>query len=232
MDVLVSALVSAGVGAALGPKIGRIGNDVGRTVVAALVGGTVSVATGGKFANGAITSTMASVLHRAVRREVTGQYSSRKLKQLERDEHRVSGNLEGAKSLARAAIADYSARSAAHAQFADLDLFTTKEFDAMNVSVNTEDVPKWALSDESFTVSAAYDPNAHAVELFAKGLALNGETSMRALAKVLVHEFGHGTVSGRQAYADFNRMPRQANPVHARLPHEINSNQWVNEVFP
>ena len=61
MDVLVSR--------------SRIGNDVGRTVVAALVGGTVSAATGGKFANGAATAVLANAFGRALAREGRGSFT-------------------------------------------------------------------------------------------------------------------------------------------------------------
>ncbi len=41
---------------AAAPGIGKIGNPAGRVVAAALVGGTASASTGGKFANGAVTA--------------------------------------------------------------------------------------------------------------------------------------------------------------------------------
>lgn len=47
--------MAAGLTASVMPQLGKIGNDVGRTIVGALVGGTLSEATGGKFANGAIS---------------------------------------------------------------------------------------------------------------------------------------------------------------------------------
>ena len=37
------------------PQVSKIGNNVARTTVGALVGGTISEATGGKFANGAVS---------------------------------------------------------------------------------------------------------------------------------------------------------------------------------
>lgn len=47
---------AAGLTAAFMPQVGTISNDVARTVTGALVGGTNSEATGGKFANGAVRS--------------------------------------------------------------------------------------------------------------------------------------------------------------------------------
>nr|MDQ3024399.1 hypothetical protein [bacterium] len=49
------AFLSAGLTAAFMPQVGTIGNAVGRTVTGAIVGGTISRLTGGKFANGAVS---------------------------------------------------------------------------------------------------------------------------------------------------------------------------------
>ncbi|QND81034.1 VCBS repeat-containing protein [Pseudoxanthomonas mexicana] len=65
---------SAGLTAAFMPQVGNIQNDVARTTVGALVGGTLSAATGSKFANGAISGAiqgaMAKAPHEAVRGRV------------------------------------------------------------------------------------------------------------------------------------------------------------------
>ena len=50
-----SGFVAAGLTAMFMPQLGGIDNNVVRTAVGALIGGTISVATGGKFANGAIS---------------------------------------------------------------------------------------------------------------------------------------------------------------------------------
>ncbi|MGH8078332.1 MAG: hypothetical protein ACREPE_13535, partial [Lysobacter sp.] len=52
----------AGLTAAFMPQIGKIGSDVGRVVVTAIVGGTISELTGGKFANGAVTGAIMAML--------------------------------------------------------------------------------------------------------------------------------------------------------------------------
>ncbi len=56
--------MSAGLTASVMPQVGKIGNDVTRTAVGALVGGTLSVATGGKFANGAVSGAIQGALAR------------------------------------------------------------------------------------------------------------------------------------------------------------------------
>ena len=60
--------ISAGVAKAVTPKIGKWdsgayggGKDIGQAAAAAVVGGTTSVITGGKFANGAITAAYANL---------------------------------------------------------------------------------------------------------------------------------------------------------------------------
>lgn len=50
------SFLSAGLTAAVMPGVGRISSDMARTITSAVVGGTISRVTGGKFANGAITS--------------------------------------------------------------------------------------------------------------------------------------------------------------------------------
>jgi RHS repeat-associated protein len=50
-----AGFVTAWVGAAVAPGVAKIGNPVGRTLVAAIVGGTLSKITGGKFVNGAVS---------------------------------------------------------------------------------------------------------------------------------------------------------------------------------
>ena len=57
--------MSAGLTASVMPQVGKIGNDVTRTAVGALVGGTLSVATGGKFANGAISGAIQGAMARS-----------------------------------------------------------------------------------------------------------------------------------------------------------------------
>ncbi len=59
--------LAAGLTASVMPHVGKIGNDVTRTAVGALVGGTLSVATGGKFANGAMTGAIQGAMTRSVK---------------------------------------------------------------------------------------------------------------------------------------------------------------------
>jgi len=54
-----NGFLSAGVAEALSGKIGAIQGAPQQIIVASLIGGTVSAATGGKFANGAVTSAFA-----------------------------------------------------------------------------------------------------------------------------------------------------------------------------
>ena len=54
--------IAAGLTAAVMPQLGKISNDVGRTIVGALVGGTLSEVTGGKFANGAISGAVQAAM--------------------------------------------------------------------------------------------------------------------------------------------------------------------------
>ncbi|HCF2456845.1 TPA: VCBS repeat-containing protein [Pseudomonas aeruginosa] len=56
--------LAAGLTASVMPQVGKIGNDITRTAVGALVGGTLSVATGGKFANGAVSGAIQGALAR------------------------------------------------------------------------------------------------------------------------------------------------------------------------
>lgn len=56
---------SAGIGAALGGQINGIKTAVGRVVASAVVGGTISKLTGGKFANGAFGAAFARILGEA-----------------------------------------------------------------------------------------------------------------------------------------------------------------------
>lgn len=63
------AFVSAGLTAGFAPLVGRISNDAARIAVNALVGGTISEATGGKFANGAITGAIQAAMAGGTRRE-------------------------------------------------------------------------------------------------------------------------------------------------------------------
>jgi hypothetical protein len=44
------------------PNVGKIRNNVGRTITGALVGGTISEATGGKFANGAVSGAIQAAM--------------------------------------------------------------------------------------------------------------------------------------------------------------------------
>ncbi|MGH8604304.1 MAG: hypothetical protein ACREXR_16465, partial [Gammaproteobacteria bacterium] len=63
------SFVSAGLTAAFMPQIGKIGSDVGRVVVTAIVGGTISELTGGKFANGAVTGAVMAAMSGSARRQ-------------------------------------------------------------------------------------------------------------------------------------------------------------------
>nr|MDQ3040091.1 RHS repeat-associated core domain-containing protein [Pseudomonadota bacterium] len=56
------SFLSAGLTAGLMPHVGHIGNTAGRTVVGALVGGTISRVTGGKFANGAVSGAVSAAM--------------------------------------------------------------------------------------------------------------------------------------------------------------------------
>jgi hypothetical protein len=60
--------VSAGVGSIMGGNSLKIKNDFGRYATVALVGGTVSKMTGGKFANGAMTATLAAIVSNHLRK--------------------------------------------------------------------------------------------------------------------------------------------------------------------
>ena len=61
--------LAAGLTASVMPQVGKIGNDITRTAVGALVGGTLSVATGGKFANGAVSGAIQGAMARQVAAE-------------------------------------------------------------------------------------------------------------------------------------------------------------------
>ena len=74
---------SAGVGAALGGQISAIKTAVGRVVASAVVGGTISKLTGGKFANGAFGAAFARVLGEA--RQDKETYLLKKIMQVKRD---------------------------------------------------------------------------------------------------------------------------------------------------
>lgn len=67
------SFASAGLTAAVMPGVGHISNHVARTITGAVVGGTISRVTGGKFANGAVTGAImaAMVGDRAVADENT-----------------------------------------------------------------------------------------------------------------------------------------------------------------
>jgi hypothetical protein len=52
----------AGLTTAFMPQVGKIGNSVVRTAVGAIVGGTISDATGGKFANGALSGAIQAAM--------------------------------------------------------------------------------------------------------------------------------------------------------------------------
>jgi RHS repeat-associated protein len=56
------AFLSAGLSAAFMPQVGQIGDPVARTVTGAIVGGTISKLTGGKFANGAVTGAIQAAM--------------------------------------------------------------------------------------------------------------------------------------------------------------------------
>jgi RHS repeat-associated protein len=56
------AFLSAGLSAAFMPQVGQIGDPVARTVTGAIVGGTISRMTGGKFANGAVTGAIQAAM--------------------------------------------------------------------------------------------------------------------------------------------------------------------------
>ncbi len=57
-------LMSVGLTLSVMPQVGKIGNDVTRTAVGALVGGTLSVANGGRFANGALSGAIQGAMAR------------------------------------------------------------------------------------------------------------------------------------------------------------------------
>ncbi|MDQ3494117.1 MAG: hypothetical protein M3485_00945 [Pseudomonadota bacterium] len=57
------SFLSAGLTGGLMPHVGHIGNTAGRTVVGALVGGTISRITGGKFANGAVSGAIRAAMN-------------------------------------------------------------------------------------------------------------------------------------------------------------------------
>jgi hypothetical protein len=62
----LSAGVGSWAGSKLGPLVGgAIGGSAGNIVTAAIVGGTLSAVTGGKFANGAITAAFAAAVGEA-----------------------------------------------------------------------------------------------------------------------------------------------------------------------
>ena len=53
---------AAGLTALTMPMVGNIDNNIGRTITGALVGGTISEATGGKFANGAVSGAIQAAM--------------------------------------------------------------------------------------------------------------------------------------------------------------------------
>lgn len=63
-----NAFASAGLLALVMPNVGGIGSRQGRVVVAAMVGGTITAATGGKFANGAMAAAMSYAISSAASR--------------------------------------------------------------------------------------------------------------------------------------------------------------------
>lgn len=67
----------AGLMASFMPQIGYIRNDYVRTAIGGLVGGTISAATGGKFANGAISGAIRGAMAKVARPNVRGKVGGR-----------------------------------------------------------------------------------------------------------------------------------------------------------
>jgi hypothetical protein len=114
-----------------------------------------------------------------------------------------------------------------------MDLFTVADFDAMEINLDRVNSARWSLSNDSgFIVEGSYDSRSHKADLYLNGMAERGHTSVEEIARIIAHEFGHGTVSGRQALQDYFDMQSNVRPrEHSKMPQEINSERWVEEIF-
>ncbi|MGE0278874.1 MAG: RHS repeat domain-containing protein [Nitrospiraceae bacterium] len=196
-----SGFASAGVFQVLSPLMGPVASDGGsndfnprRVIAAAIVGGTASAASGGKFANGAVTGAFSYAFSSLARRgdQVDAETAPKRMTKREFDRRvrslRKGTALDDAKDIARSRI----------------DTFCTSGADCSEVNVASFNKVTFRFSRLDFDPSsvqgslglslATNDLNTVGiVDIFPGALVLADKASPSALAGRLIHEFIHET---------------------------------------
>lgn len=199
-----------------------------------MLGGTVSVIAGGKFANGAVTAAFIAAFSAAgaasadaQERAKQGENSEVTDDQIKAQAKIVRGSLGRGRALASEKLAGYCA-----AQPNSCSGFAVADFDGLNFRWE-RDLFFPGENSKSVGFTGGYVDRSTSpvtIRLYAGGIALQGNgTGADATAAVLLHEFWHTTPQGTAMF--FQYIQSGTSLPYLQRPYEIDAFRFSKEVM-